>query len=68
MQKPALMDLLKEYLANLYMLRTQVGVTVGWNLPQFKKPLDHLGSPIDLPPDQLFRLKQLNLYTRMSQV
>ena len=42
-QRPSLMDLLKEYLTNLYMLKTQVGITVAWNLPQFKKPLDKMG-------------------------
>lgn len=56
------MDLLKEYLTNLYMLKTPVGVTIAWNLPQFKKPLDKHGNPEELAADQLFRLKQLSLY------
>lgn len=67
-QKPTLMDLLQEYLTNLYMLKTPVGVTIAWNLPQFKKPLDGNGYPIELPPDQLFRLKQLDLYAKMRRV
>ena len=32
-QRPGLMDLLKEYLTNLYTLKTRVGLTVVWNLP-----------------------------------
>ena len=31
--KPSIFDLLKEYLKNIYTLRTQVGSTLGWNLP-----------------------------------
>ena len=56
-QKPALMDLLKDYLTNLYTLKTPVGLTVAWNLPQFKKPLDKNGCPIEVPIDQAFKLK-----------
>lgn len=62
------MDLLKEYLTNLYMLKTPVGVTIAWNLPQFKKPLDKHGNPEELAADQLFRLKQLSLYSDMEKV
>lgn len=50
------------------MLRTQVGPTVAWNLPQFKKPLDRNGSFIELSPDQLFRLKELDLYGKMRKI
>ena len=31
--KPSVFDMLREYLKNIYTLKTQVGNTLGWNLP-----------------------------------
>jgi hypothetical protein len=33
---PNILDLLEEYLMNLFSFRTQVGVTLAWSLPLFK--------------------------------
>ena len=46
--KPSVFDMLREYLKNIYTLKTQVGTTLGWNLPQFKKPLDRNGMPVQV--------------------
>ena len=61
-------ELLREYLKNIYALKTQVGTTLGWNLPQFKKPLDSNGMPVHVSPDQIYRLKEMQLYKDMRKV
>ena len=66
--QPSVFDLLKEYLKNMYTLRTQVGTTLGWNLPQFKKPLDKNGMPVELSPDQVYRLKELRVYEHLRRL
>ena len=40
---PNILVLLKEYLTNLYKIRTPVGSTLVWNLPQYKPLLDKNG-------------------------
>lgn len=46
LSRPSLMDMIKEYLTNLMVIRTQVGSTLAWNLPAFKKPIDKDGNVI----------------------
>ena len=62
------MDMLKEYLTNLMVIKTPVGSTLAWNLPAFKKPIDKDGNVIQLAQDQFFRLKELNVYSDMRKL
>ena len=66
--KPSVFDLLREYLKNIYILKTQVGTTLGWNLPQFKKPLDQNGMPVQVAQDQMYRLKEMELHKSIRKV
>ena len=62
------MELLKEYMLLLFTHRTVVGLGLAWNLPRYKKPLDEMGRPKDVPVEELYTLKQLKIYEHMQVV
>jgi hypothetical protein len=68
MKKPDLLRLLNDYLRTLYVYRTKVGKVLYWRLPMYKRPIDpKTGVAIDIPPDQIYRLKMLDVYLELQK-
>jgi hypothetical protein len=63
LKKPDLIRLLQDYLRTLYIYRTKVGPIIYWRLPMYKRPMDpKTGLAIEVPPDQMYKLKMLKVY------
>lgn len=68
LQRPDLLLLLQDYLRTLYVYRSRVGPLLYWRLPMFRRPVDpETGLSVEVPPDQMYKLKMLDLY-RMLQM
>ena len=59
---PDILELLKQYLLNLFNFRTQVGVTLAWSLPLYKVQLDSFGRPMVFDAEQAYQVPRLILY------
>ena len=59
---PNILDLLQEYLMNLFSFRTQVGVTLAWSLPLNKVQLNSQGRPMVFDADQVYKVPKLMIY------
>lgn len=55
-------------MTNIYKVRTPVGTTLVWNLPQYKPPLDKNGLVIDILPEKLSKLSILNVYQEFLKI
>jgi hypothetical protein len=64
--KPSLIQMLEDYLLNIYSHRTQVGTTMAWALPRYKKPLNSFGLPIQLAKDSYFDFEELQVYKKFQ--
>lgn len=63
---PNLLELLRDYLSMMKTHRSLLGRIVLWKLPQYKRPTDpKTGRMINLNPDELYRMKILEIYKRM---
>lgn len=61
---PNLVDLLADYLGMVVSYRSVVGRILLWKLPQYKRRMDaQTGRMLPLNPDELYRMKVLNIYT-----
>lgn len=59
-------QLLLDYLRTIYSYRSRVGPVLYWRLPMYKRPVDpETGIAVEVPPDQLYKLKTLDLYMQL---
>lgn len=60
---PSLIDLLGDYLGMIVSVRTLLGKVLLWKLPLYKRRLDKsTGKMMPLNPDELYRMKVLDIY------
>lgn len=68
LKKADLLKLLQDYIRTLYVYRTKVGKVLYWKLPMYKRPIDpKTGLAIEIPPDQIYRLKMLDVYIELQK-
>ena len=66
MRLPNLIDLLHDYFEMMVVSRSILGNVILWRLPQYKKPVDPVtGRMQRLNPDELYRMKILDIYKEM---
>lgn len=63
---PNLIELLQDYFEMMVTTRSILGNVILWRLPQYKKPVDPVtGRMLRLDPDELYRMKILDIYKQM---
>ena len=67
LQQPNLVNLLSDYIRNIYIFRGKVGNLLYWRLPQFKNPLDEDGKQTHVPPEHLFEMRLLQIYLKLQK-